>query len=194
MMYKQINIQPKGAFKMAEKKAKTANSKAKVQEVKVDDNQISLLDGGKTVADLKSDDVSARTRTAVKTEAKDLTLAEVRSAVKSINEGVTRVSVVYDPRNYQGVQAIIGATGIKKEVIYDIAIKRFLDWQEKKNANFPFGAVKDVTPSGTRTTMVISQATKLRLDKFCDENLQQVNLIVNLSLQALVEEVKAFNK
>lgn len=179
---------------MVEKKAKSMKAKAKTQKVEVvDDNQLNLLDG-KTVGELKAEDLLIKTRTAVKTEPKDLTLSEVRSAVKSINDGVTRVSVVYDPRNYQGIQDVIAATGIKKEVIYDIAIKRFLNWQEMKSANFPFGAVKDVTPEGKRTTMVISQATKLRLDKFCDDNLQQVNLIVNLALQSLIEEVKAFNK
>ena len=179
---------------MAEKKVKPTNSKAKIQKIEVDDNQLSLLHGDKTVADLKADDLLTKTRTAVKTEAKDLTLSEVRTAVKAINDGVTRVSVVYDPRNHQGIQDVISATGIKKEVIYDIAIKRFLTWQDMKSANFPFGSVKDVTPEGKRTTMVISQATKLQLDKFCDENLQQVNLIVNLALQGLIEEVKVFNK
>lgn len=133
-------------------------------------------------------------RTSVRSEVKDFTLAEIRATVKLVDGGVTRVSVVYDPRNYQGIQEIIAATGIKKEVVYDIAIKRFLDWQEKKTSSFPFSSVKDVEPLGIRTTIVISKATKERLDTFCDDNLQQVNLIVNLALQALIEEVKAFNK
>ena len=175
-------------------KGKTTQSKVKTEEIKVDDNQISLLDQGKTVGDLKAEDILMKPRTSVKTETKDFTLDEIRTAVKLVNEGVTRVSVVYDLRNYEGIQSVIGATGIKKEVIYDIAIKRFLDWQDKKTSNFPFSSVKDVTPTGTRTTIVISKVTKERLDKFCDDNLQQVNLIVNLALQGLIEEVKAFNK
>lgn len=193
---------------MAEKEQKTTSkgrkTTKKVEEATVDPRQIDLIEG-KTVEELAQEDQKAKveaeiklvldkTRTSIKTEANDFTLDEIRNGVKLVNQGTNRVSVVYDPRNYEGIQSVIGATGIKKEVIYDIAIKRFLDWQDKKTSNFPFSSVKDVTPTGTRTTIVISKVTKERLDKFCDDNLQQVNLIVNLALQALIEEVKPFNK
>lgn len=193
----------------------TTKTTKKTEETVVDPNQIDLLTN-KTQKELEQDQQQAQEetakaeakakleaeiktvletpRTSVRSEAKDFTLAEIRATVKLVDGGVTRVSVVYDPRNYQGIQEIIAATGIKKEVVYDIAIKRFLDWQEKKTSSFPFSSVKDVEPLGIRTTIVISKATKERLDTFCDDNLQQVNLIVNLALQALIEEVKAFNK
>lgn len=204
---------------MTENKAKSTSkgrkTTKKAEETVVDPKQIDLIEG-KTVEELEQEQQQAKeeadkaqakakleaeiksvleeSRTTIKTEAKDFTLDEIRNGVKLVNEGTNRVSVVYDPRNYEGIQSIIGATGIKKEVIYDIAIKRFLDWQEKKTTNFPFASVKDVTPLGVRTTIVISKATKERLDTFCVDNLQQVNLIVNLALQALIEEVKPFNK
>lgn len=193
----------------------TTKTTKKTEETVVDPNQIDLLTN-KTQKELEQDQQQAQEetakaeakakleaeiktvletpRTSVRSEVKDFTLAEIRATVKLVDGGVTRVSVVYDPRNYQGIQEIIAATGIKKEVVYDIAIKRFLDWQEKKTSSFPFSSVKDVEPLGIRTTIVISKATKERLDTFCDDNLQQVNLIVNLALQALIEEVKAFNK
>ncbi|MEE0976204.1 MAG: hypothetical protein UH543_00525 [Bacteroidales bacterium] len=193
---------------MAEKEQKTTSkgrkTTKKVEEATVDPRQIDLIEG-KTVEELAQEDQKAKveaeiklvldkTRTSIKTEANDFTLDEIRNGVKLVNQGTNRVSVVYDPRNYEGIQSIISGTGIKKEVVYDIAIKRFLDWQEKKSTSFPFASVKDVTPLGTRTTIVISKATKERLDTFCVDNLQQVNLIVNLALQALIEEVKPFNK
>ena len=204
---------------MTEKGQKTSKRGGKgvkkTEGTVVDPKQIDLIEG-KTVDELEKEQQQAdeqakkeaakaeaeataklvleKTRTAIKSETKDFTLDEIRNGVKLVNEGTNRVSVVYDPRNYTGIQGIISATGIKKEVIYDIAIKRFLDWQEKKTSSFPFGSVKDVEPMGIRTTIVVSKATKERLDKFCDDNLQQVNLIVNLALQALIEEVKAFNK
>lgn len=205
----------KNSRSKANQTTKAAKTTKKTEETVVDKQQIDLLEG-KTVGELEQEQQQAqeeaskaeakakleaeiksvleRTRTSIKTEVKDFTLDEVRNGVKLVNEGTNRVSIVYDPRNYTGIQEIISGTGIKKEVVYDIAVKRFLDWQEKKSSSFPFGSVKDVTPLGVRTTIVISKATKERLDTFCVDNLQQVNLIVNLSLQALIEEVKGFNK
>lgn len=194
---------------------KTTKTTKKAEEVAVDPKQIDLLTD-KTVEELEQeqqqakeeaskaeakakleaeiDSVLRKTRTTIKSETKDFTLDEIREGVKLVDGGTNRVSTVYDPRNYQGIQEVISASGIKKEVIYDIAIKRFLDWQALEESDFPFSSVKDVKPLGIRTTIVISKATKERLDKFCENNLQQVNLIVNLALQALIEEVKPFNK
>ena len=173
--------------------AKGRKTVQKVDETTVPNCQIDLIEG-KTVGELKEEALLSKARTVIKTEAKDITLPELRESVKRSKSGNTRVAFSCDPRNHEGIQIVSESTGIKKEIICDVALDRFLSWQDKKSAKFPFEAVKDVNQGGKRTTIVISEQTKQRLDAFCVDNLQQVSVIINLALQSFVEEVNPFNK
>lgn len=190
--------------KVTENKAKTTQKSRKTTkkeaEVKPDPNQLDLIEG-KTVAELEAEAKQQPTavvveqqdnRKTIKSESKDIEMSEIRKATKRLADESTKVAVMYDNRNLTALKQLVATNGLKIETMIEIAIDRFLNWQDKKTSAFPFQSLSEIELNKKRTTIVLSEATKKRLDEFCDTHKQQVSLIINLSIQALNDEVKAF--
>lgn len=202
----------KGCYFMTENKAKattrTRKSTKKAEEIAVDPRQIDILEG-KTVAEVEAEakkakgakrgrkgandvvEMVADNRAVITPNLFDLTMVEVRDAVKRLKQGSKQHSFTLDLRNLQVLNQIADENGLDKSTVLDIAINRFVDTPADA---FPFSALKDIQLD-KRVTFIISDSVKNRLDIYSKkETRQSAQFIVNLALQSLRDQMRSEKK
>ncbi|WP_195514108.1 hypothetical protein [Turicibacter sanguinis] len=175
---------------------KTTGGKNGSSVIVVDENQLSLLPEETEVKtkrsrakrEIKVEELKARN--IIRTELKDLTMDEIRGAVKRLETPCKPITIALDERNIVALEKVVKANGINKLIMCDLALKRFLDDCEKKKIGFPYQALSEVDITSKKTSIIVSVEMKERLDKLCVELKQQIQVTINLAIQCLCDELR----